>query len=223
MLRAAWLVALKDLRLMLQAGQGLAQALLLGLLLVFVFSLSRPPGEIFPAQSAAAIFWLASAFAVVLVYNALFSLEEQAGARVGLLLSPAPVQAVWLGKASAGFLLVLACQAILGPAAVVFLGQDVSGGFLSLALVVLGVDWGLAVLGALLGAMSQGQAARESLMSVVLFPLLAPLLLAGVKLLTGWCGGAALDGSWLGIVGAFDAIFTAAALALFPFAYSGEE
>jgi heme exporter protein B len=223
MLRSAWLIARKDLRLMAQAGQGLVQALLLGLLLVFVFSLSRPAGEVFPAQAAAAVFWLATVFAVVLVYNALFALEEQAGARVGLLLSPAPVQSVWLGKAAAGLLLLLVCQAVLGPAAVVFLGQDPSGSLAGLVLVVLGVDWGLAVLGALLGAMSQGQAARESLLSVVLFPLLAPLLLGGIKLLTGWSAGEALDGRWLGIVAAFDAVFTAVALVLFPFAYSGEE
>ncbi|MFW5836857.1 MAG: heme exporter protein CcmB [Desulfovibrionaceae bacterium] len=223
MLRAAWLIAAKDLRLMVQAGQGLIQALLLGLLLVFVFSLSRQAGELFPAQAAAAIFWLATVFAVVLVYNALFALEEQAGARVGLLLSPGPAQAVWLGKAAAGFALLVVCQAVLGPAAIVFLGQSPQGGLWPLLLTVLAVDVGLAAVGALLGAMSQGQAARESLLSVVLFPLLAPVLLGGIRLLTGWSEGEALDRNWLGVVAAFDAVFTAAALVLFPFVYSGEE
>ena len=45
MLKAACLIARKDLRLVLSRGAGLVQALLLGLLLIFVFSLSRETGE----------------------------------------------------------------------------------------------------------------------------------------------------------------------------------
>lgn len=225
MLNAALTIASKDLRLVLARGTGLVQALLLGLLLIFVFSLSQRVGEIMGPQGAAAIFWLASAFCQVLVFNTLFSIEEANGARFGLLLAPVPVQAVWLGKGLAGLVLLLCAQAVFLPAAVVFLGQNVSSLWhVGLGAVLL-ADVGIVALGALLGALSQGQAARESLLSIVLFPLLVPVLLAGIRV-----GAAAFSddipegvSSWLGLVAAFDALFLGAGIVLFPFVYGGEE
>ena len=225
MLRSALALARKDLRLMASGGQGLVQALLLGLLLIFVFSLSRPAGELVPAQGAAAIFWLATAFGQVLIFNGLYSLEEQGGARMGLMLAPVPEFSIWLGKAMAGLVLLLACQAVFIPAVAVFLGQDMKGS-LSLALLILGAaDWGLVAMGSLLGALAQGQAARESLLSVILFPLLLPVLLAAIRITSGVFSGLEPEawGDWLGLAGAFDALFTGAALILFPFVYSGED
>lgn len=224
MLRVAAVIAGKDLRLLLAGGQGMVQALLLGLLLVFLFSLSAPAGVRPEPQAAAAIFWLASAFALVLIFNALYALEEEAGARQGLILAPIATQAVWLGKAAAGGLCLLVCQLVFAPAAVVFLGQDHLGGGLLGPLSLLAVDFGLAVLGSLLGALAQGAAARESLLSVVLFPLLAPVLLAGIRTMSAVLtpGPAEDAGAWLGLAGAFDALFAGAGLILFPHVYGGE-
>ena len=87
------------------------------------------------------------------------------------------------------------------------------------------VDLGIVLLGALLGALSQGQAAKESLLTIILFPLLIPILLAGIRI-----GAAAFSGdipegaeSWFGIAGAFNALFGGTGLLLFAFVYSGEE
>ena len=77
----------------LARGSGLIQALLLGLLLLFVFSLSQGIGERMSPQAAAAVFWLSSAFCQVLIFNQLYALEEANNARLGLLLCPAPIQA----------------------------------------------------------------------------------------------------------------------------------
>ena len=120
-------VARKDLLLTLARGSGLVQALLLGLLLLFVFSLAQGVGERLSPQNAAAVFWLSSAFCQVLVFNSLYALEERCASRVGLVLAPAPVQGVWLGKALAGMLLLLLAQLLFLPAAVVFLGQELRG------------------------------------------------------------------------------------------------
>jgi heme exporter protein B len=225
MLGAALAVAKKDLHLALSGAQGLVQTVLLGLLLIFIMSLSREPGEMSPPLAAAAIFWLATAFGQVLVFNFLYGLEEAEGARLGLLLSPAPAQSVWLGKAVAGWVLLFCCQMVFAPAAVAFLGQAVAGSLFMGLVVVAAVDWGLCALGSLLGALSVGRSSRESLLTVILFPLLIPALLAGIRLLETVISGRGLEtiGAWTGTVVAFDAVFTAAALVLFPFLYTGEE
>ena len=181
MLKLALRVARKDLLLTLGRGSGLVQGLLLGLLLLFVFSLSQGVGERMSPQGAAAVFWLSALFCQVLIFNGLYALEEVNAARLGLLLSPAPVQGIWLGKGLAGLLLLLLAQAIFLPAAVVFLGQELSGPLLPGLLALLLVDLGICALGSLLGALAQGGGSRESLLSILLFPLLIPLLLAGIR------------------------------------------
>ena len=60
MLKAACLIARKDLRLVLSRGAGLVQALLLGLLLIFVFSLSRETGETMSGHDLLAVFGVLS-------------------------------------------------------------------------------------------------------------------------------------------------------------------
>ena len=164
----------------------------------------------------------------------LYAVEEANGARLGLLLLPAPVQGVWLGKAAAGLLLLLAAQCLFVPAVFVFLAQQTGPGWPTALAGLILADVGMAASGSLLGALSVGRAGRESLLSVVLFPLLVPLLLAGVRLtalglLPADAPAGALAfaresaGSWLGLAAAFDALFLAAGLVLFPYVYSGED
>lgn len=224
MLSQSFMIAAKDLRLSLRGAQGLAQTTLLGLLLIFVFSLSRKPGEPVPALAAAAIFWLSSLFSQVLVFNGLYAIEENNGARLGLVMAPMPPQAVWLGKALAGLFIMLICQVVFGVAVAAFLGQSVEGSAgIGLASVLV-VDVGLTALGSFMGALASGKSSRESLLTVVFFPLIIPVLLAGIRLLEGVLSGG--DGSaldWLGMAAAFAAVFSAAALVLFPYLYTGEE
>ena len=229
MLKTALAICRKDLRLILTRGAGLAQALLLGLLLIFLFSLSLDIGDRLTPQAAATMFWLASAFAMVLIFNMLYALEEVTSARWGLLLLPAPPQSIWLGKALGGADLILAAQIIFLPACIAFLGQSFGPAvWLGLGGILL-ADVGLAACGSLLGALSTGmgtgQAGRESLLSIILFPVLVPLLLAAIRLL-----GAAFSPdfpaeteSWLRLGLAFNAVFVAVALVLFPFMYTGDD
>ena len=152
MLKLALALCAKDLRLILGRSAGLAQALLLGLLLVFLFSLSLEAGDRLSPQAAATMFWLASAFCQVLVFNMLYALEEENGSRLGLLTLPAPPQGIWLGKALAGLLLLLAAQAVFLPATFVFLGQRMGESLVPALSGLLLTDAGMAASGSLLGA-----------------------------------------------------------------------
>ena len=226
MLKCALALCGKDLKLVLSRGAGLMQALLLGLLLVFLFSLSLNAGDRLSPQAAAAMFWLASAFCQVLIFNMLYAVEETAQARLGLVLLPAPVQGVWLGKALAGLLLMAVAQCVFVPAVFVFLGQHLGSAWLFALMGIALGDVGMAASGSLLGALSVGRGGRESLLSIVLFPLLVPMLLAGVRLVSmGIDPEPMLDDAlrWIGLAAAFDGLFLAAGLLLFPFVYSGDD
>ena len=107
----------------------------------------------------------------------------------------------------------------------VFLGQDLTGPLPEALLALVLTDVGMCALGSLLGALAQGQAARESLLSIVLFPLLTPLLLAGISVGAQALGAVSPDGpgAWLGVAAAFDAVFLGAGLLLFGYIYAGDE
>ncbi len=235
----------KDLCLTLSRGGGLVQALLLGLLLIFVLSLSQEVGTTMSPQGAAALFWLASAFCQVLIFNMLYALDEGNSVRQALLLMPQPVQCIWLSKAISGLCLLLLSQMVFLPASIVFLGQTVGSMWTEGLLMLVLVDVGMVTLGSLLGALACGgggsghggqggqsgqgsSGGRESLLSIVLFPLLVPLLLAGIRVGAAAFSGIAADSvmteepaRWIGIACAFDALFLGAGMVLFSYIYAG--
>lgn len=220
MFKFSLLMARKDLRLLLFRDGGLIQALLLGLLLVFLFSLSEATGEKTSPEGAATIFWLSSIFCQILIFTRLYSLEEANAVRDGLLLLAAPIQGIWLGKALAGLLLLLLSQIVFLPSVIVFLNQRLAPTLWPGLAAVAITDLGICALGSLLGAVSLASHGRESLLSILLFPLLIPLLLGGISLSAISLGGGQEEAlQWLGISASFDLLFLGAGLLLFGFIY----
>ena len=214
----------KDLALLGLRGGAFLQAILLGLILIFVFSLAQEAGQTISPQHAACVFWLSSLFGQILLFNQLYALEEVHGQRLALLLLDAPAQTIYLAKALAALILLILAQLVFWPAGLIFLAQDLPQDFLGSILGVISVDLGICALGSILGALSQGQAVRESLITILLFPLLTPLLLAAISLQTqmqiaDWSASS----HWFFLTLAYDAIFLSAGLLLFPFIYSGDE
>jgi heme exporter protein B len=229
MIQTAFLLAKKDLTIILSRSAGLCQALLLGLLLIFLFSLSLQTGEVLSPHSASTMFWLASIFCQVLIFQMLYAIEEQNGAKAGLQTLPCPLQTVWLGKFTAGIFLLFVSQLIFIPAVFVFLAQHLGTHYFYSLLGIFLTDVGICACGSLLGALCVGQSGKESLLSIILFPLLIPLLLSAISLSS--VGLLDLQNSfvditqiyqWLGIALAFDCIFSAVGLILFPYLYHGE-
>lgn len=219
MLKFSLLLTKKDLRLLLFRSGGLAQALLLGMLVIFIFSLSQSPGDKASPETAATIFWLSSIFFQILIFTQLYALEEVNEVRAGLLLS-APVPGIWLGKTVSGAVLLLISQLVFLAATLVFLQQELKAPLWPGAVALALTDPGLCALGSLLGAASQCAAGRESLLSIILFPLLVPLLLAGICLGSVSLGAEQANlTQWIWISASFDFLFFGAGLLLFSFIY----
>ncbi len=218
----------KDFTLFFLRGGGLGQSILLGLLLIFVFSLSQGIGSSVEPRALATLFWLASAFAMVLIFNSLHALEEHNNAKSGLHLMPSSIHAVWLSKGFSGILFMLLAQILFLFALIVFCNGEIHGSIIELLTFLLLVDIGMSTCGALLGALAVGQTGKESLLSIVLFPLLTPLLLAGIEIFSLLFSPSVKSvfveaQSWLLLIVAFDGIFLAMALILFPFLYSADD
>ena len=76
---------------------------------------------------------------------------------------------------------------------------------------------GVAASGTLFGSMTVRTGARDLLLAVVLFPLLAPTLLAAVAATRELFGGAPLSelGDYLKLMAVFDVVFVAGGLSMF--------
>ena len=76
---------------------------------------------------------------------------------------------------------------------------------------------GLAATGTLYGALSAGIRVRETLLPLLLLPIVAPVLLAGTKIWqAAMSGGTPSDGTqWLRLLVIFDAVYVAVGVILF--------
>ncbi len=220
---ALLLLIKKDISLFFLRGGGFGQAILLGLLLIFVFSLSLEIGERASGREIGTLFWLASVFCMVLICNNLHALEEHNGVKTSLHLMPQSVLFVWLSKSISALVFMLIAQICFFFALLVFCNAQFMGAVSELLTICLLVDIGMVSCGALLGSLAVGNTGKESLLSIVLFPLLTPLLLAGIEIFAVFFTlGSGDFGSWHWIMLSFDAVFLALSLILFPFIYVAE-
>ena len=135
-----------------------------------------------------------------------------------LLLSPVPRLSVFLGKAMAMAVLILAVAVICTPLLALWLNAPLFAypGELALA-IVLGVV-GIAVVGSVFAATLLKVRSRDVLLPVILYPLLVPLFVAGTKATASLVAlHPNLDAAhyWIGFLGIYDAAFLVLSLWVF--------
>lgn len=209
MWRDAALVAGKDLRIEWRAKVALNQvgpyALVVLLLFGFAFDQDRP----LLAQAAPGLFWVAVVFSAMLAVQRSFSLESADGAIDALRLSCLSPAGIFVGKVIAVAAQLFVLEALLVAGIVVLFGSALSGAAL-LAVTAVVSTAGLAAAGVAYGALSMGLRARETLLPLLLAPVLAPIVLASTQAWRSALGLSRGDGwRWLGLLACFAAIYLA--------------
>ena len=219
-LRAALAVLRKDLAIEVRAPQSIPAMVLFSVtvFVLFHFGLDR---DTIDGSLASGVLWVTFLLATVLGVNRLFASEREGRAIDGILLAPIDRTAVYVAKASALFLYLVALEIVAVPAfAVLLLGPDIGGAFPELLAVLVLADIGLAAVGALVSALAAETRARDLLVPLLLLPLLVPVLIAAAKaakpLLMQHPGTHDL-GKWLGFLGLYDTVFVLLAVAVFDF------
>jgi len=176
---------------------------------IFAFALL---GERESGRSVApGILWVAIAFAGTLGLSRIAARELEGDCLVGIATSPASRGAIFLGKLIASLLFLLAMELLLVPLVCLLFDLDLlpqlTGHLLGLFL----GSVGFCALGTLFSTMLLNARLRDVLLPLVFYPLVAPVLIAGVKITTLLLAGE-LDGAatWLKLLFAFDVVFTMA-------------
>jgi heme exporter protein B len=201
-------IAGKDLRLELRSRERLLSMLVFAVLVAVVFSFAIDPA-VRAGTVAGAMLWVMVLFTGMLGLGRSFALEREQDAMTGILLAPVDRGAVFLGKFLSNLVLLSAVELVAFPIFALFfqlaMGR-VAGG---IALVVVLASIGFMALGTLFSAMAAGTRMGETLLPVLLLPLLVPVVIfaagATQRLLAGR-PMAEIVGN-LKMLGAFDVVF----------------
>jgi heme exporter protein B len=216
--RDALTILAKDLRLEWRTRESVASMVVLGILLLVVFTIAHDaPADEAPAL-APPVLWATFVFTGLLGVQRGFSLERENDCMAGLLSSPVDPASIFVGKVLGNVILLTVMQAIVVPLVAVFLHVEMWGVLPALALVLLLGSVGFAALATLFAAVASRTRAREVMLPLLLLPLLMPLLIAAVGATRVVLGGGftgARDA--LAVLAAFDAVFAVAGWLLFEY------
>jgi heme exporter protein B len=207
--REAGLVLGKDLRIESRSRVAVSQILPFGLIVILLFAFALDPDRGILERAAPGLFWIAVLLASLLAIGRAFATEEQHNARDGLRLAGLDGAAIFLGKAGAIALELLALELILGAGVVLLYNVDVHGIGI-LILTALAATIGLAATGTLYGVLAAGLRLRETLLPLLLLPVLAPVMLGATRAFEDGLEGAPGDAwPWVALLGIFAVLYTA--------------
>lgn len=184
-------------------------------IIIFNFSLGTDYDTI--VTVAPGILWVTFAFAGVLSLNRSFILEKEEGCLEGLMVCPISREAIFVGKMFGSLLFMLVIEAIALPIFMFLFNLPV----LSPQLITITAlaTLGFVAVGTLFSALAVNTKAREMVLPILFFPIVAPIIISAAK-----ASGLALAGEswgglspWIQIIVAFDAIFLVVSYLIFSF------
>ena len=214
-LRTAWLVLRKDVAIEAKSWEVVTTTLFFAVACVLIFAFAFVK-EGRPVEDAAAgILWIAIAFSGTLALGRTFERERYGETLRALLLAPAPRAALYVGKLLGMLVLLAVAETLLVPMIALLFQASLFSRPVLLAGLLAGGTIGFSAVGTLFAAMLVRARSRDVLLPVLLYPIIIPVIIAGVR------GTAALLGAepdeptaimWIGILAAFDAVFVTLAL-----------
>jgi len=174
-------VVRKDLLVELRTRERLAAMGAFTVLVGVLFNYAFDPTLVRPRDIASGLIWMTVVFAGMLGVGRTFFIEAEDGAFQGVLMSPAPRDAVYLGKVLSNFVLVFAVVVLVLAVFSLFFGLDAGGRPLALLGVVGLGALGFVALATLFAAVSAGTTMGETLLPVLVFPLLVPVVVYGAS------------------------------------------
>ncbi len=215
MWRDAALVAGRDLRVEARSRVTLQQVGPFALLVLILFAFALDPARQTLERATPGLYWVTVLFAALLALARSAALDETDGVRDALRLSALEPAGVFAGKALAVAATLLVLEVVLGIGVIILYGVEPAGIGL-LVVTCLSATAAIATTGTLYGALVSGLRVRETLLPLLLLPVLAPVLLGATRAFEAALGGAPADGwPWCGLLAAFAVLYSVAGAAAY--------
>lgn len=214
-------VAGKDLRVELRSREILFNMVFFSAMVVVMFSFAflkegRDGAMVAVSEITPGFLWVAVLFSATMGMARAFDREREGDTMRGLLLSPLPRAALFLGKAVGLFALMAVVEAVVVPLCWFFFGSPIFDDPLALTVLMVLATLGVAVVGSVFAAMLMRTRARDLLLPVILYPILTPLFIAAIKGTSGiLIGDPVQTWFWIRFLAVYDAAFLVAALWIF--------
>ncbi len=180
MMRVAWLVARKDLRIETRSRVLLWQVLPFGVIALILSGLAVGPNDEAMRHAAPGLFYLVILLVVLFMIGRGQAVESPAGTRTSVAMLGADPAGIFLGKTLALFVELVVTAAVLLTGVVVLLHAPVAGTASALPSVLLTLG-ALAAGGTLYGALVAGADVQATLLPIIALPPFAGLLIIGEK------------------------------------------
>ncbi|HTJ74824.1 MAG TPA: heme exporter protein CcmB [Acidimicrobiales bacterium] len=207
MWRDAALVAGKDLRVEARSRVAINQVVPFALLVLVVFAFALDSDRDTLTRVGPGLFWVTVLFSGLLAIQRSFVIEASDDARDALRLSGLDGAGIFLGKALAVAVQLVALEAVLTVGVVVLYNVRLHDPLL-LVLTALATTVGLAAAGTVYGIIAAGLRVRDTLLPLLVLPVLAPALLASARACEAALTGAPGDGwPWVRLLFVFATIY----------------
>lgn len=210
-------IAWKDLAIEFRTRERVASMGAFTVLVGVLFNFSIDPSVVEPQAIASGLIWLTVVFGGMLGLGRTFQLEEEDGAFQGVLLSPIPRDAVYFGKVAGNFVLLSLVTALVLGMFTLFFDLRLGGNPWALMVVLLLGILGFVATGTLFSAVSSGTTMGDTLLPILVFPVLLPVVIYGVTATSRLFQGlpvSEIDGN-IRMLGAFALVALASGAGLF--------
>lgn len=217
MLRHAWAITAKDLRLEFRSRTAFFSAFVFTVLVLAIFHFAHDPTAVSALDLAPGVLWITFSFAGLLGLNRAFALEKENRALDGILVSPVSRTALFVGKAAANLFFVFAVEAVALPLFALFFNVPVWPILGPLVLVMALATVGFVVVGTLLSSMVVNTRFAELLLPLLALPFLMPPITGAVQMTARLFAGRPFSelSAWLRLLGAYDVVFLVVTILVF--------
>ena len=216
-LRHVLVIAAKDLRAEIRTKEAINASFAFSLVILVLFSFAFDPESEATREISGGLLWIVFAFAGTLILNRSFARELPNDCLDALVAAPIPGAALFLGKAIANYVLLLAMELVSLPIFGIFYNVRWTQQFWQLMLVLALGTWGLTVIGTIFSALTVNIRLREVMLPMLTYPILAPALMGAMQLTATLVSGQPISPQtdmWLKMLIGFDLIFTSVSLVL---------
>jgi heme exporter protein B len=218
--KLTWINVSKDLRLEWRSRDVFNSMMFFALVVVVVFSFSFEREDSRPVMGG--LIWIAFLFSTTMALNQSWARELRNGVLDAYRVSPAPAEALFLGKCLGNFILIMLLECLMVPLFVVFYNLSTVGPFWQLLLVAILGTWALVVNGTFFAAMSIRTRNRELMLPLLLLPISLPAVISMVTGTTQVLSGEGSPAVQLKFLAGFCVIFTTACFLLFDTVLNAE-
>jgi heme exporter protein B len=210
-LRIARLIAAKDLRIEWRSRVVLNQVLPFAALVMVMFAFALDNDNVL-TRVAPGLVWLATLFSMLVLVQRAFAVETADGALDALQVAGVHPEGIFLGKSIALAAQLAVLELVLLAAAVVLYQAELkAGGAVLLVTTFVVATTGLAFVGTLYGGLAAGAKGRETLLPLLMLPVVAPVLIGATRATEaafGTNGASSNEGwPWIGLLTLFAVLF----------------